>query len=103
MTTPDESGGLRLRIPEPARGHRPADRVRFISKAGEMKKPSLDEKVERVALMRHQLVRVLDDDGTAVGEWEPDLTAEQKVTGLRDMTLLRSFDARMLRAHRQGK
>ncbi len=77
--------------------------MRFISKAGEMKKPPLDEKVERVALMRKQLVRVLDDDGTAVGEWEPDLTAEQKIAGLRDMMLLRSFDARMLRAHRQGK
>src|SRR3954453_11176739 len=69
MTTPDGAGALRLRIPEPARGHRPADRVHFISKAGEMKKPALDEKVERVALMRKQLLRVLDDDGTAVGEW----------------------------------
>ncbi len=68
-----------------------------------MRKPALDEKVERVALMRKQLVRVLDDDGKAVGEWDPDLTAEQKLTGLRDMMLLRSFDARMLRAHRQGK
>ena len=94
---------LRLRIPEPARGGHPADRVRFISAAGEMKKPALDEKVERVALMRKQLVRVLDDDGNAVGEWVPDLTVEQKVTGLRDMMLVRSFDARLLRAHRQGK
>ncbi len=103
MTTEPTEPGLRLRIPEPARGHRPADRVRFISKAGEMRKPALDEKVERVALMRKQLVRVLDDDGKAVGVWDPDLTAEQKLTGLRDMMLLRSFDARMLRAHRQGK
>ena len=103
MTSEPTEPELRLRIPEPARGHRPADRVRFISKAGEMRKPALDEKVERVALMRKQLVRVLDDDGKAVGEWEPDLTTEQRITGLRDMMLLRSFDARMLRAHRQGK
>ena len=95
---------LRLRIPEPARGHRPPDPVPFISHAGEMRKPSLDEKVERVALMRKQLVRVLDDEGQAVGEWNPeDLTTEAKVRGLRDMMLLRSFDARLLRAHRQGK
>ena len=94
---------LKLRIPEPARGDRPADRVRFVSKAGEMKKPALDEKVERVALMRKQLVRVLDDAGDAVGEWIPDLTADDKLAGLRDMMLTRSFDARMLRAHRQGK
>jgi 2-oxoisovalerate dehydrogenase E1 component alpha subunit len=94
---------LRLRIPEPARGHREPDRVRYVSKAGEMRKPALDEKVERVALMRKQLVRVLDDDGQAVGEWDPDLTLEQRLTGLRDMMLVRSYDARLLRAHRQGR
>ncbi|MCB0985194.1 MAG: 3-methyl-2-oxobutanoate dehydrogenase (2-methylpropanoyl-transferring) subunit alpha [Ilumatobacter sp.] len=95
---------LRLRIPEPARGAHPADPVPFISAAGEMRKPDLDEKVERVALMRKQLVRVLAEDGAAVGEWAPTtLTTDHKVRGLRDMMLLRSFDARLLRAHRQGR
>ena len=103
MAAFDGSSALRLRIPEPARGHQPADRVRFISKAGEMKKPALDEKVERVALMRKQLLRVLDDGGAAVGEWAPDLAVADKLTGLRNMMLVRSFDARLLRAHRQGK
>jgi 2-oxoisovalerate dehydrogenase E1 component alpha subunit len=77
--------------------------VRFLSKAGEMKKPALDEKVERIALLRQQMVRVLDEDGNALGEWAPGLPAEALVEGLHDMMLLRSFDARMLRAHRQGK
>ena len=99
----NEPSGLQLRIPQPARGHQPADRVRFVSKAGEMKKPALDEKVERVALMRKQLVRVLDEDGQAVGEWAPDLSTEDKLAGLRNMMVVRAFDARMLRAHRQGK
>ena len=94
---------LRLRIPAPVRGHHPAPPVQYISRAGEMRKPALDERVERVALMRKQLVRVLDDDGQAVGEWVPDLSVDAKLTGLRDMMLTRSFDARMLRAHRQGK
>jgi 2-oxoisovalerate dehydrogenase E1 component alpha subunit len=94
---------LRLRIPEPARGESHADKVRFISAAGEMAKPALDEKVERVALMRKQLVRVLDEDGNAVGDWVPELSADEKRRGLRDMMLTRGFDARMLRAHRQGK
>lgn len=94
---------LSLRIPEPARGDEPADRFRFISAAGEMARPDLDEKVERIALMRKQLVRVLDDDGAAVGEWVPELSVDQKRAGLRDMMLTRSFDARLLRAHRQGK
>jgi 2-oxoisovalerate dehydrogenase E1 component alpha subunit len=94
---------LQLRIPEPARGHQPADRVRYISAAGEMRKPALDEKVERIALMRKQLVRVIDDDGAAVGEWVPEISWDDRRAGLGDMVLLRSFDARMLRAHRQGK
>lgn len=94
---------LQLRIPEPARGHRPADPVPYISAAGEMRKPDLDEKVERIALMRKQLVRVLDDEGHAVGPWAPALDADQLRQGLRDMMTVRSFDARLLRAHRQGK
>ena len=95
---------LRLRIPEPNRGFDPAERVRrHLSPAGAMAKPKLDEKVERLALMRKQLVRVLDDDGQAVGPWCPNLTTEQLMQGLRDMMTVRSFDARMLRAHRQGK
>lgn len=68
-----------------------------------MPKPPLDERVERIAAMRKMLVRVLDDEGHAVGEWVPDLTPEQLVTGLTDMVRVRAFDARMLRAHRQGK
>ena len=103
MPTEPDPSPLRLRVPEPARGRQPADRVRFISAAGEMRKPALDEKVERIALMRKQLVRVIADDGTAMGEWAPDLSWDDRRTGLRDMVLLRSFDARMLRAHRQGK
>jgi 2-oxoisovalerate dehydrogenase E1 component alpha subunit len=102
MATDRGDTELRLRIPQPARGKQSADRVRFVSAAGEMSKPALDEKVERVALMRKQLVRVLDDDGNAVGDWVPDLTPEAKITGLRDMLLVRTFDARLLRAHRQG-
>jgi 2-oxoisovalerate dehydrogenase E1 component alpha subunit len=95
---------LRLRIPEPRRLTGAGERVaRHISPAGEMRKPDLDEKVERLALMRKQLVRVIDDDGSAVGPWVPELTVADKVRGLRDMMLVRSFDARLLRAHRQGK
>ena len=78
----DDSTALRLRIPDPARGADPAERVRrHLSPAGEMRKPELDEKVERIALMRKQLVRVLDEDGKACGPWVPDLTPEQLITG----------------------
>ena len=94
---------LRLRIPAPARGQHPPDRVRYISRAGEMHKPALDEKVERIALMRKQLVRVLDDDGQAVGEWVPEMSVEDKVARPAQHDADARFDARMLRAHRQGK
>ena len=106
MTSDTHEGrpALRLRIPEPLRGSDPAERVtRHLSAAGEMRKPELDEKVERIALMRKQLVRVLDEDGHAIGPWAPALTADEMLVGLRDMMLVRSFDTRMLRAHRQGK
>ena len=99
----DAQPTLRLRIPQPARGDRPPDPVMYISAAGEMAKPDLDEKVERIALMRKQLVRVLDDEGNAVGPWAPELSVEDKIRGLTDMMTVRSYDARMLRAHRQGK
>ena len=97
-------GTLRLRVPTPTRGPDDSDREwRHVRPAGEMRKPKLDERVERIAEMRKQMVRVLDDDGQAVGEWVPDLTGEQLITGLSDMIRVRVFDARMLRAHRQGK
>lgn len=104
MESDDAQPSLRLRIPEPRRSTNPADRVtRHLSSAGEMRKPDLDERVERLALMRKQLVRVLDGDGNAVGPWVPNLTPEALRVGLRDMMTVRAFDARMLRAHRQGK
>ena len=59
---------LRLRIPEPNRGWDPSERVRrHLNTSVEMRKPPLDEKVERIALMRKRLVRVLDDDDKAHG------------------------------------
>src|SRR6187431_1573098 len=95
---------LRLRIPEPARGWDPAERVRrHLNTSVEMRKPDLDEKVERIALMRKGLVQVLGEDDKADGPWAPELSPEQLLTGLHDMMLVRAFDARLLRAHRQGK
>lgn len=48
------------------------------------------------------MIRVLDVHGDAVGPWSGSLNPEQLRTGLRDMLLVRAFDARMLRSHRQG-
>lgn len=100
----DDTPRLRLRIPEPVCRSGPEDvDTLHISPAGEARKPDLDEQIDRIALMRKQMVRVLDDDGAAVGPWAGTLTPDELRTGLRDMMLVRSFDARMLRSHRQGK
>jgi 2-oxoisovalerate dehydrogenase E1 component alpha subunit len=48
-------------------------------------------------------VRVLDDDGAAVGEWDPQLPPDRLRQGLRLMLLTRIFDERMQRIQRQGK
>jgi 2-oxoisovalerate dehydrogenase E1 component alpha subunit len=100
-----ERSALRLRIPEPT-GHttgQPKDVALHLSRAGEVRRPDVDEAFHDIAPLCEQLVRVLDDDGRAVGPWAGTLPAEALIDGLRDMVLVRSFDARMLRAHRQGK
>src|SRR5260370_35096016 len=49
------------------------------------------------------MIRVLEDDGTAVGPWDPKLDPETLRRGLRMMMLTRAYDDRMARAQRQGK
>ncbi len=56
-----------------------------------------------MADLRDALIGVLDEDGRAVGPWAGSMSADDAARGLRDMLLVRAFDARMLRAHRQGK
>ncbi|MBP72579.1 MAG: 3-methyl-2-oxobutanoate dehydrogenase (2-methylpropanoyl-transferring) subunit alpha [Euryarchaeota archaeon] len=54
------------------------------------------------AELANGLVRVLDDDGNASGEWDPGLTVEQLLTGLEHMVRLRIFDDRMMKMQRTG-
>ncbi|HWU13378.1 MAG TPA: thiamine pyrophosphate-dependent dehydrogenase E1 component subunit alpha, partial [Caulobacter sp.] len=49
------------------------------------------------------LIRVLDDEGRAVGPWAPELSPEILTQGLRAMLLTRAYDERMFRVQRQGK
>ena len=48
-------------------------------------------------------MRVLDEDGRAVGPWVPQIELETVRAGLRAMMKTRIFDARMLIAQRQKK
>ena len=102
---PDSRARLSLRIPEPAirRGKPLTSADLHMSRAGEARRPAVDESFAAMASMPEQMIRVLAADGRALGPWAGTLSDDDLVVGLRDMMLVRSFDSRMLRAHRQGK
>lgn len=96
---------LQIHIPAPI--SRPGDVPDFsyldLKGAGETRKPAIDTPEREMRDLPFGLVRVLDDDGRAIGDWASQLDAEQLKRGLRAMVLTRAFDERMFRSHRQGK
>lgn len=109
MSNSNEAGALRvplrLHVPEPT--GRPGCHTDFsylrLSDAGSVPKPPIDVAPIDTAPLAHQLIRVLDETGQAVGPWAPALSDEQLLRGLRVMLKTRVFDARMLIAQRQKK
>lgn len=97
--------GLRLHIPEPLRrpGHAADFGHLLIPPAAAAPQPPFD--VDALALRDHAygLIRVLDDNGRAVGDWNPRLDPDRLLGGLRTMMLTRALDERMQLAQRQGK
>lgn len=100
-----QDSSLRLHIPESR--VRPGDVPDFsyldLPKAGEAKRPRSDAKASETRDLAYGLVRVTDDQGAAVGPWDPKLDADTLRRGLRAMVLTRVFDDRMFKAQRQGK
>jgi 2-oxoisovalerate dehydrogenase E1 component alpha subunit len=96
---------LSLHIPVPE--HRPGDAPDFrgieMPAAGAVGRPGIDAKPREISDLAFSLIRVLDGEGRAVGEWNPKLDAETLRRGLKHMLLVRVFDDRMYRAQRQGK
>jgi len=96
---------LSLHVPEPS--GRPGDTPDFsrlrLAAAGEAPRPDVACAPRETHPLADSLIRVLDDDGAAVGPWNPRLDAETLRRGLKAMVLTRTFDDRMHRAHRQGK
>jgi 2-oxoisovalerate dehydrogenase E1 component alpha subunit len=96
---------MTLHVPEPrTRPGEPADFSAIeILAAGVTPRP--DSAVDAASMrdLAYGLVRVLDDDGAAVGPWNPRLTSDRLRAMLRSMALTRAFDERMFRAQRQGK
>ncbi|MBV8687526.1 MAG: 3-methyl-2-oxobutanoate dehydrogenase (2-methylpropanoyl-transferring) subunit alpha [Alphaproteobacteria bacterium] len=96
---------LSLHVPEP--GARPGDPVDFshiaIPAAGSVRRPDPHAPASETHALVATLVRVLDEEGRAVGPWDPKLDADTLRRILRDMMLVRVYDDRMYRAQRQGK
>ena len=99
------TGPLRLHVPEPT--GRPGHGTDFsylrLAPAGAVRRPPVDTPALETSDLAYTLVRVLDDEGHAVGPWAPPLDAERLRQGLRAMMKTRAFDARMLIAQRQKK
>jgi 2-oxoisovalerate dehydrogenase E1 component alpha subunit len=100
--------GVKLSFPHPpARPDQVPDFSDIvIPAAGELPVPPLDLTAEQSRAMAVGLIRVLDDDGNAVGPWADylgDLSADDLRRGLRDMLRMRAIDRRMMNAQRQGK
>jgi 2-oxoisovalerate dehydrogenase E1 component alpha subunit len=74
-----------------------------IAAAGEVGRPDPAVAVAETAPLAESLVRVLDETGQAVGSWNPRLSVDELLQGLRLMLLTRLFDERMQRAQRQGR
>jgi 2-oxoisovalerate dehydrogenase E1 component alpha subunit len=96
---------LRLHVPEPT--GRPGRHTDFsylhLSPAGEVRRPPIDTQSVDTSDLAYALVRVLDDDGRAVGPWAMQSDPQMLRRGLRAMMKTRIFDARMLIAQRQKK
>ena len=96
---------LALHVPEP--DARPGDEADFshiaIPAAGSVARPDIAASPAEIRDLAYSLVRVLDEEGRAIGPWDPRLDADTLRRMLRDMALVRVYDDRMYRAQRQGK
>lgn len=96
---------LRLHVPEPS--GRPGCKTDFsylhVSPAGAVRRPPIDTTPYDTNDLAYGLVRVLDENGQAVGPWKPEIEPARLRKGLRSMLKTRIFDARMLIAQRQKK
>ena len=96
---------LSLHVPEP--DARPGDEVDFshiqIPAAGSVARPDIAVAASEIRDLPYTLIRVLDEEGRAVGPWDPRLDPDKLRRMLRDMAMVRVYDDRMYRAQRQGK
>ena len=102
---PDRRTHLRFHVPphHPAPGEQPDFSYVPRLPAGAVGRPPIDVPAQETHHLAYSLIRVLDDNGAAVGAWNPGLDPETLRRGLRAMMLTRAYDDRMYRAQRLGK
>ena len=95
----------RLHVPRPPA--RPGEKPDFsyvqISAPGAVARPDTGASALEIESLGTEMVRVLDEQGQAVGPWNPHLEPEELQVALRHMLLTRLFDDRMQRMQRQGR
>lgn len=100
-----DQAALRLHVPEPS--GRPGCETDFsylhLSPAGAVRRPPVESAPFDTADLAFGLIRVLDEQGNAVGPWAPQIEPVRLRKGLRAMMKTRIFDSRMLIAQRQRK
>ena len=103
----DDAAAPRLRLHIPPHYAAPGEKPDFgyvrRYAAGVTERPAVDVPATQTHELAYHLIRVLDDDGRAVGAWDSKLDPETLRRGLRAMMLTRAYDERMYRAQRQGK
>ena len=93
--SPRGANALSLRIPEPKA--RPGEMLDFgnlrLSEAGSVTRPPIDSQARDLRDLAFALIRVLDNDGRAVGPWAPALTPDALKRALEAMQRVGSAHA----------
>ncbi len=74
----------------------------FVEQPGDLNRPEVNCSAQDTATHAVGLIRVLDDEHVAHGEWNPNLDEETLLKGLEHMMRLRIFDDRMMKMQRTG-
>ena len=85
-------------------GDTPSFGDKFVEQPGDLNRPDPATcSAQDTAPHASGLIRVLNDEGIAEGEWDPGLDAAELIQGLEYMMRLRIFDDRMIKMQRTGK
>ena len=102
-TAPSPLKGLRIPEPQARPGAAPDFSGLALPHAGAARRPAVDDHPGLFRELAYDLVRVLDEEGNAVGPWAPSLDAATLTEALSHMLVTRAYDNRMYRAQRAGK